>query len=100
VRAEKFGIEVVKHPPDAPIPDMTKLETAFQQYEVDARCAESQLRFKKPIYIARHDPHMLARAMMDAGRQVRSLSRERALLAKAAPCAQRSRAAPPGASAG
>ena len=50
---------------------MTKLETAFQSYALPAEQHESQLRFKKPIYIARHNPYMLARAVMDAGRQVR-----------------------------
>lgn len=68
--ADRFDIEVVKHPADAPIPDMTKLETAFQEYDVNSTQYESQFRFKKPIYIARHNPYMLARAVMDAGRQV------------------------------
>lgn len=49
---------------------MTKLETAFQEYEVPNLHHESQFRFKKPIYIARHNPYMLARAIMDSGRQV------------------------------
>ena len=68
--AEKFGIEIIKHPPNAPIPDMTKLETAFQEYDVNSLHHEAQFRFKKPIYIARHNPYMLARAIMDSGRQV------------------------------
>ena len=78
--AGKFGIEVIQHPPDAPIPDMTKLETAFQQYDVNNTQYESQFRFKKPVYIARHDPYMLARAVMDAGRQVHPCCR------RCAPC--------------
>lgn len=49
---------------------MTKLETAFQEYDVNTTEYESQFRFKKPIYIARHNPYMLARAIMDSGRQV------------------------------
>ena len=49
---------------------MTKLETAFQEYDIPNLHHESQFRFKKPIYIARHNPYMLARAFMDSGRQV------------------------------
>jgi hypothetical protein len=49
---------------------MTKLETAFQDYQITSMPHESQFRFKKPIYIARHNPYMLARAIMDSGRQV------------------------------
>jgi hypothetical protein len=49
---------------------MTKLETAFQKYKLPHMKHESQLRFKKPIYIARHNPYLLARAIMDAGHQV------------------------------
>lgn len=64
----------MKHPDDVPMPDMTKLETAFQAYDPDDNKKDSdydfKLRLNKPIYLARHNPHMLARAVMDAGRQV------------------------------
>lgn len=65
-----LGIDIVKHPAVVPLPDMTKPDTAFQTYDVDFMQHEAQLRFKKPIYIGRHNPYMLARAIMDAGRQV------------------------------
>jgi hypothetical protein len=68
--AEQFDINIIKHPKDVPIPDMTKLQTAFQKYKLPGMKHESQLRFKKPIYIARHNPYLLARAIMDSGHQV------------------------------
>ena len=49
---------------------MTQLETAFQTYDPSDKPYQSELRFRKPIYLARHNPYMLARAIMDAGRQV------------------------------
>lgn len=51
---------------------MTRPEAAFQTYALDRVGVEHDfhLRFRKPIYIARHHPYMLARAIMDAGRQV------------------------------
>jgi hypothetical protein len=70
VLAERFGIEVLKHPDTVPMPNMTQLETAFQIYDINDKPYQSELRFKKPIYLARHNPYMLARAIMDAGRQV------------------------------
>jgi hypothetical protein len=65
----------VKHPDDTAMPDMTEPETAFQAYDPDEnthdRAYDYKLRLNKPIYLARHNPHMLARTVMDAGRQVR-----------------------------
>lgn len=56
------------------MPDMTKLEAAFQAYDPDEilqdATYDNKLRLNKPIYLAGHNPHMLARAVMDAGRQV------------------------------
>jgi len=49
---------------------MVHPETAFQTHSMDAHPHDEHLRFTKRIYIARHDPHLLARAVMDAGRQV------------------------------
>lgn len=69
-RAEQYNIEVVKHPHGVPMPDMTQLETAFQLYLPADQSYQSELRFSKPVYLARHNPYMLARAIMDAGRQV------------------------------
>lgn len=71
----EYGINIVQHPVDVPMPDMTRLETAFQVYDPeenphDATTYESKMRLHKPIYMAGHNPHMLARSVMDAGRQV------------------------------
>jgi hypothetical protein len=49
---------------------MTKLETAFQEYELRDRRFDLHVRFEQPIYIARHDPQQLAASIMDAGRQM------------------------------
>ena len=72
--AGEYGIRIVKHPTDVPMPDMTKLDIAFQAYDPDDIVQdapyESKMRLNKPIYLAGHNPHMLARAVMDAGRQV------------------------------
>lgn len=68
--ADVFGIEVLKHPDHVSMPNMTQLETAFQTYDPSDKSYQSELRFRKPIYLARHNPYMLARAIMDAGRQV------------------------------
>eukprot|EP00892_Ulva_mutabilis_P008390 jgi/Ulvmu1/5923/UM026_0045.1 len=67
---DQYGIEVLKHPDNVPMPDMTQLETAFQLYLPADQTYQSELRFSKPVYLARHNPYMLARAIMDAGRQV------------------------------
>ena len=68
--ADSFGIEIIKHPEQVQMPNMTQLETAFQTYDPSDKPYQSELRFRKPIYLARHNPYMLARAIMDAGRQV------------------------------
>ena len=75
--AGEYGIQIVQHPDDAPMPDMTKLETAFQAYDPDEDPNDSTaygsiLRLSKPIYLAVLNPNMLARAVRDAGRQVRA----------------------------
>jgi hypothetical protein len=67
---DAFGIEIIKHPDHVGMPNMTQLETAFQTYDPNDKPYQSELRFRKPIYLARHNPYMLARAIMDAGRQV------------------------------
>jgi hypothetical protein len=73
--AGELGIQIVKHPDDVAMPDMTDPGTAYQMYDPDENRHDSnydfKLRLKKPIYLAGHNPHMLARAVMDAGRQVR-----------------------------
>jgi hypothetical protein len=72
--AGAFGIKVIKHEENPEMPDMTAPETAFQMNDPDENSHDStydfKLRLNKPIYLARQNPHMLARAVMDAGRQV------------------------------
>lgn len=60
-----------QHAADVAMPDMTRLDTAFQHDGVHDNLVGDRLKFTKPIFLARHEPRMLARAIMDAGRQVR-----------------------------
>jgi hypothetical protein len=73
--AGELGINIVLHPDNVAMPNMTDPGDAFQMYDPDENWHDSnydyKLRFVKPIYTAGHNPHMLARAVMDAGRQVR-----------------------------
>jgi hypothetical protein len=70
VGTDKFGIEVIKHPDNMSILDMTQPKTAFQLFEPELKAYESVLRFNKSVYLPPHNPYMLSRAVMNTGRQV------------------------------
>ena len=58
-----------KHPDNAPLPDMTKPDSAFQSYPVSSATWQHQYELAGKVYLARRDPMELVRMVLGARRQ-------------------------------
>jgi hypothetical protein len=59
---------VLKHPENAPLPEMTRPDVAFQKYDIAGSAYQHRYVVPGPIYLGRRDPLELVRVVLDARR--------------------------------